>query len=143
MTDPTACRTGPADTPPIELVSFGFLHLGTDPQGRPVLPYADRIEDVRDRLRDPAAARTILDLDGHHPRVQDVVLATPGARELLDNLTDYATLPDGPRRIAIGCAGGRHRACALIELLAQRLADRHVPTVAKHLHTHLPRVMKN
>ncbi|MFF8329197.1 RapZ C-terminal domain-containing protein [Rhodococcus qingshengii] len=143
MTDPTACRTGAADRPPIELVSFGFLHLDTDHQGRPVLPYADRIEDVRDRLRDPAAARTILDLDGHHPRVQNVVLATPGARELLDNLTDYATLPAGPRRIAIGCAGGKHRACALIELLAQRLTGRNVPVTVTHHHAHLPRVLKN
>ncbi|MFK4123559.1 hypothetical protein [Streptomyces longwoodensis] len=67
------------------------------------------MEDVRDRLRDPAAARDILDLDGLNPRVQDVVLRTPGARELLANLADYATLPAGPRRIAIGCAGGRHR----------------------------------
>ncbi|MFF1446144.1 hypothetical protein [Streptomyces sp. NPDC058295] len=62
------------------------------------------IEDVRDRLRDPAAAR-ILDLNGLDPRVQDIVLKTPGARELLANLADYAPLPAGPRRIAIGCAG--------------------------------------
>ncbi|MFD9220146.1 hypothetical protein ACFWDI_09020 [Streptomyces sp. NPDC060064] len=31
---------------------------------------------------------------------------TPGARELIDNLTDNAGLPAGPRRIAIGCADG-------------------------------------
>ncbi|MFJ8158886.1 hypothetical protein [Streptomyces sp. NPDC094468] len=128
---------------PLILVSFGFLHLATDHQGRPVLPDADRIEDVRERLRDPAAARDILDFDGHHPRVQDVVLATPGARELLDNLTDYAALPAGPRRIAVGCAGGRHRACALIELLAQRVADRGIAAMTLHLHAHLPRVLKN
>ncbi|MFJ9351737.1 hypothetical protein [Streptomyces sp. NPDC101237] len=124
-------------------MSFGFLHLDTDHQGRPVLPDADRIEDVRDRLRDPAAARDILDLDGHHPRVQDVVIATPGARELLDNLTDDATLPAGPHRIAIGCAGGRHRACALTNLLSQRLADQGIPAVTQHLHAHLPRVMQD
>ncbi|MGW7047060.1 RapZ C-terminal domain-containing protein [Streptomyces avermitilis] len=82
------------------------MNQATDPDGSPVPPAADRIEDVRDRLRDPAAARDILDLDGLNPRVQDIVLATPGARELLANLAD---LPAGPRRIAIGCAGGRHR----------------------------------
>ncbi|MFF2470406.1 hypothetical protein [Streptomyces mirabilis] len=43
----------------------------------PVPPAVDRIEDVRDRLRGPAAARHILDLDGLNPRVQDVVLNTP------------------------------------------------------------------
>ncbi|MER6103685.1 hypothetical protein ABT115_15505 [Streptomyces sp. NPDC001832] len=96
-------------THPIRLISFGYLHLPTGPDGFPVPPAADRIEDVRDRLRDPAAARDILDLDGLNSRVQDIVLNTPGARELLANLADYAGLPAGPRRIAIGCAGGKHR----------------------------------
>ncbi|OXM59043.1 hypothetical protein, partial [Amycolatopsis sp. KNN50.9b] len=101
---------------PIRLTSFGHLHLPTGPDGSPIPPVADRIEDVRDRLRDPAA-RDILDLGGLDPRVQGVVLATPGARELLANLADYADLPAGPSRIAIGCAGGRHRASGLTELL--------------------------
>ncbi|MFJ2709052.1 hypothetical protein ACIO3R_38510 [Streptomyces sp. NPDC087428] len=127
---------------PIRLISFGYLHLPTGPDGQPVPPAADRIEDVRDRLRDPAAARDILDLDGHHPRVQDVVLNTPGARELLANLVDYATLPAGPRRIAIGCAGGRHRACGLTEILARELRDRGRQVEVDHLHAHLPRVLK-
>ncbi|WP_407703210.1 hypothetical protein [Streptomyces solincola] len=69
------------------------------------------MEDVRDRLRDPAA-RDTLDLNGLNSRAQVIVLNTPGARELLANLTDYADLPAGPRRIAIGCAGGKHRAPA-------------------------------
>lgn len=128
---------------PIRLTSFGYLHLPTGPDGQPVPPAADRIEDVRDRLRDPAAARDILDLDGLDPRVQDVVLATPGTRELLANLTDYAALPAGPHRIAIGCAGGRHRgASGLTELLARALRDRGREVVVEHLHVHLPRVLK-
>jgi hypothetical protein len=53
----------------LKLISFGYLH-GPSPE-------ADRVEDVRHRLRDPAAARDILDLDGRHPRVQDVVPAPP------------------------------------------------------------------
>ncbi|MEU5632113.1 RNase adapter RapZ [Streptomyces rishiriensis] len=126
----------------IMLTSFGYLHLPQDSAGRPVPPQADRIEDVRDRLRDPAAAREILDLDGLNPRVQDVVLNTPGARELLANLADYACLPAGPRRIAIGCAGGRHRACGLTELLARALRDRGREVEVEHLHVHLPRVLK-
>ena len=72
--------------------------LAHRPGGSPVPPAADRIEDVRD----PAAARDILDLDGLDHRVQGVVLAPPGARELLANLAD---LPAGLSRIAIGCAG--------------------------------------
>ncbi|MFE7854436.1 hypothetical protein [Streptomyces sp. NPDC057403] len=123
------------------LTSFGFLHLPKDADGRPVPPQADRIEDVRDRLRDPAAARDILDLDGLNPCVQDVVLNTPGARGLLANLADYADLPAGPRHIAIGCAGGRHRASGLTELLARELRSRGRQVDVEHLHVHLPRVL--
>ncbi|MFI6889935.1 RapZ C-terminal domain-containing protein [Streptosporangium canum] len=120
----------------LELISFGYLHLnGQAP------PSADRVEDVRRRLRDPAAARHILDLDGLDPRVQDVVLTTAGARELLDNLLAYAELPAAPRRIAIGCAGGKHRAAALTELLAARLRTRDHQVDVTHLHVHLPRVL--
>ncbi|AEY85312.1 hypothetical protein SHJG_0030 [Streptomyces hygroscopicus subsp. jinggangensis 5008] len=94
---------------PIRLISFGYLHLPTSPDGSPVPPAADRIEDVRDRLRDPAAARDIRRPRRPQPPRPGRRPEHPGARELLDNLADYADLPADPRRIAIGCAGGRHR----------------------------------
>lgn len=122
---------------PMRLISFGFLHL----KGAPP-PEADRVEDVRHRLRDPAAAQGILDLDGRDPRVQQIVLNTSGARELLANLADYASLPAGPQAIAIGCAGGKHRAAALTELLGQELRARGFDVVIEHRHVHLPRVIK-
>ena len=125
--------------PPIRLISFGFLHLDGNPP-----PTADRVEDVRSRLRDPAAAREILDLDGRDARVQKVVLNTPGARELIVNLADYAASPAAPRTIAIGCAGGRHRAPALVELLAALLSERGLgrrEVEIEHRHIHLPRVL--
>jgi RNase adaptor protein for sRNA GlmZ degradation len=122
--------------PTIRLISFGYLHLHG---GAP--PHADRVEDVRDRLRDPAAARDILDLDGRDPRVQAVVAATPGAEELLANLVGYACLPVGPEAIAIGCAGGKHRAGALIELLAAALRARAFHVIVDHRHIELPRVL--
>ena len=129
--------------PPIRLISFGYLHQPPGPDGIPVPPSADRVEDVRARLRDPAAARDILEFDGRDTRVQRVVLATPGARELLVNLADYAELPAAPRSIAIGCAGGKHRAAALVELLARLLAERGLREVEiDHRHAHLPRVVK-
>ncbi|MGW4597033.1 RapZ C-terminal domain-containing protein [Streptomyces sp. NPDC004457] len=93
---------------PIRLISFGYLYLPTSPDGSPVPP-ADRIEDVRDRLRDPAAARDIRRPRRSQPPRPGRRPEHPGARELLDNLADYADLPACPRRIAIGCAGGRHR----------------------------------
>lgn len=130
--------------PPIRLISFGYLHQPTGPDGAPIPPTADRIEDVRGRLRDPAAARDILDLDGRDARVQQVVLNTPGARELLVNLADYAELPAAPGSIAIGCAGGKHRAPALVELLARLLRERGLrEVVVEHRHVHLPRVLKS
>jgi UPF0042 nucleotide-binding protein len=121
----------------IELVSFGYLHM-------PVAPQANRVIDVRESLRDPAAARDILHLDGKHPRVQQVVLNTAGAADLLDTLVDYATaLPHHQaRRIAIGCAGGRHRSAALVELAATRLHARGHRTRITHLHIDRPRVLR-
>lgn len=121
----------------IHLISFGYLHA-------PAPPPADRVEDVRECLADPAAARAhgILDLTGTHPRVQAVVLATPGARDLLDDLTSYALSSDGTVTIAIGCAGGRHRSVALVELLFQRLHGHGRHVTMQHLHSHLPRVIK-
>ena len=128
--------------PSIRLISFGYLHQPTGPDGAPIPPAADRIEDVRARLRDPAAARTILDLDGRDVRVQNVVIHTPGAHELLVNLADHAEAPAAPASIAIGCAGGKHRACALVELLALLLRERGVREVEiEHRHAHLPRVL--
>ncbi|MFJ9662141.1 hypothetical protein ACIRPR_29745 [Streptomyces griseoflavus] len=93
----------------ITLTSVGYLHQPTDADGYPTPPTADPIEDVRERLCDPAVARDIVDLHGRDPRVQAVVIATPGASKFLDNLTAHALLPAGPRRIAVGCAGGKHR----------------------------------
>lgn len=128
--------------PTLRLISFGFLHLPKTPGGQLFLPAADRIEDVR-TLRDPAAARTVIDLDGFDPRVQQVVLDTPGARGLLDNLVAYALLPTiNPRTVAIGCAGGKHRAVALAVLMGQALRTSGVRVDAEHLHVHLPRVLK-
>lgn len=121
----------------LALISFGYLHLDT---GSP--PRADRVEDVRDRLRDPAAAADVLVLDGRDPRVQDIVVRTPGAADLLDNLVRYAELPAAPHSIAVGCAGGKHRAPSLVELLARDLRNRGHQVDVEHRHAHLPRVLR-
>ncbi|SDI51273.1 UPF0042 nucleotide-binding protein [Sinosporangium album] len=118
----------------IRLISFGYLHSTP--------PLADRVEDVRAKLRDPARARNVLDLDGYHPRVQEIVRTTPGAEELLGELERYA-LSRSTATLAIGCAGGKHRACALIELLAGRLKARGRDVEVEHRHAHLPRVLKD
>lgn len=122
---------------PIRLISFGHLHLADDAPLQ-----ADRVEDVRVRLHDPAVHPDILDLDGLNPRVQQLVERTPGALALLDNLVEYAVSPAPPSRIAIGCAGGRHRAPALVALLAVRLSARGRLVDVEHRHIHLPRVLR-
>lgn len=120
----------------IKLVSFGHLHGAA--------PRADRVEDVRDRLRDPARlGQALLDSDGFNPAVQAVVEATPGARALLVNLVAYCLgAGDGELTVAIGCAGGRHRAPALVELLAKLLKAVGVEVEVVHRDVHLPRVLK-
>ncbi|GAA2852671.1 RNase adapter RapZ [Nonomuraea rubra] len=51
-------------------------------------------------------------------------------------------LPAGPRTIAVGCAGGKHRACGLVEILAHRVRERGRAVNVEHRHAHLPRVLK-
>ncbi|MFE3875432.1 hypothetical protein ACFXPX_13650 [Kitasatospora sp. NPDC059146] len=43
----------------------------------------------------------------------------------------------------MGCAGGRHRASGLTEILARELRDRGHQVKVEHLHVHLPRVLTN
>ncbi|MFJ4094176.1 hypothetical protein ACIPYS_21565 [Kitasatospora sp. NPDC089913] len=61
--------------------------------------------------------------------------------EQLANLADYTELPAGPRRSAIGCAGGRHRASGLTEILARELQNHGRRVEVEHLHVHLPRLL--
>lgn len=119
----------------IKLVSFGHLHGPA--------PRADRIEDVRARLRDPARMSTeLLDSDGFDPAVQAIVETTPGAAALLVNLGAYClSALDDDLTVAVGCAGGRHRAPALVELLARRLEAVGVEVDVDHRDVHLPRVL--
>ncbi|GAB3914385.1 hypothetical protein GCM10029964_125700 [Kibdelosporangium lantanae] len=67
---------------PVEMISFGYLHGD--------VPDAERVVDVRDTLRDPAAARHILDLTGHNNKVRTVVWNTPALR------TWYVSWPSTP-----------------------------------------------
>ncbi|MCM2424185.1 hypothetical protein [Streptomyces sp. RKAG293] len=62
--------------------------------------------------------------------------------ETFETIRYAADLPASPRRIAIGFASGRHRACGLIELLAGELRGRGRQVEVEHLHAHLPRVLK-
>jgi UPF0042 nucleotide-binding protein len=121
----------------LRLISFGYLHAAP--------PSADRIVDVRGRLRDPAGYHQILAMleqgpvDGRQPPVRDIVLRTPGADELLDELAAFVTA-DGVASVAVGCSQGHDRSVAVVELLAERARAAGRTVVVEHRHVDLPRV---
>jgi RNase adaptor protein for sRNA GlmZ degradation len=132
---PASGAAATTDQTGIRLISFGYLHASP--------PVADLVLDVRRYLRDPAAARDILDRDGREHVVQDVVLRTAGAAASVNALTEYiAGFPDHHECVvAIGCAGGRHQSVALAELVAETVRAAGRPVDVTHLHVHLPRVL--
>jgi RNase adaptor protein for sRNA GlmZ degradation len=131
--------TATVQRPVVTLISFGYLH------GQP--PTVDATFDVRRWLRDPAAAAAggILDLDGRDLAVQGIVCRTPGAVALIEHITDVVVdYPVGRECvIAVGCAGGRHRSVALVQLAAAQLMVWGYRVDVEHLHVHLPRVLRD
>ncbi|ASO21055.1 glmZ(sRNA)-inactivating NTPase [Actinoalloteichus hoggarensis] len=110
-----------------------------DPGGEVMI---DRGDD-RDVISTPADAID-LDLTGLHATVRAVVLRAPGAAALVDELTaDVVARPTGSGvRLAIGCAGGRHRSVTLVEAIAARLRERGYLVRITHRDIHRPRVIK-
>lgn len=106
----------------IEITSFGYLHAA---------PPAARVTiDLRHHFRDPHVSPELRHLTAHDQAVHDAVMATDGIEELVrataDMVTAYAAGPrqDEPVTVAVGCAGGRHRAAAVSAELARRCAGR-------------------
>ncbi|WP_414639180.1 RapZ C-terminal domain-containing protein [Actinophytocola sp.] len=122
---------------PVLLQSFGYLHGAA--------PEADVTLDVRRWLHDPAAARSILDLDGRDTRVQRVVCRTPGALPLIEHIGDVVA--DFPLErqcvIAVGCAGGRNRSVALVQLAAAQLLLYGYDVLVEHRDVQRPRVLRS
>lgn len=119
------------------VTSFGYRH------GDP--PRADLLVDVREHLRDPHVDPALRVLTGHDPAVVERVLATPGAGPLVDAVVNAtaALLPMACRsgrlvRVAVGCAGGRHRSVVLADAVAARLALAGWGSEAEHLHIREP-----
>ncbi|MCK9898381.1 RNase adapter RapZ [Frankia sp. AgB32] len=102
----------------IVITSFGFLHSDQPPA-------ADLVVDLRP-YRDPHISPELRDLTARDPAVRRAVLTTPGIRQLID--TTVASLRDTARdhrgstyRVAVGCAGGRHRAPTVADSIADGL----------------------
>ena len=115
--------------------SFSYLH-GPAPE-------TDITVDVRRHLRDPHIDPGLRQLTGHDTAVRTHVLATAGASGLIEGVVTAAmALLAGARatgglvRVAVGCAGGRHRSVVLVEEIAQRLALAGWGVRIEHLHLH-------
>lgn len=97
----------------IKVISFGYLHAGP--------PQADLVVDVRP-FRDPHLNPALRELTAADQAVADAVMATPGIRGLIYVIAEQAAELAGsgsfPVTVAIGCAGGRHRAPAVAEAVA-------------------------
>ncbi|PRW62127.1 RapZ C-terminal domain-containing protein [Actinopolyspora mortivallis] len=99
----------------ITITSFGYLHA-TPPRGHVI--------DLRERMKDPAAAavridgRPLRELTAEHPAVARYVLAHPEAPAIRAEIVAAARAHGA---VAVGCAGGRHRSAALAAAAAEDL----------------------
>lgn len=98
--------------------SFGYKLHGED-QFATTGPAAPRIFDVR-CLYNPHNNATLRRLTGRDKAVQDVVMNSTQAKEIVERAYDYL-VADPRRSVAFGCSYGKHRSVALAEVLAERL----------------------
>jgi UPF0042 nucleotide-binding protein len=104
----------------VTLISFGYLHAAA--------PSACLTVDVRAHFRDPHVDPALRYLTAYDPAVRDAVYATAGIASLcaalVDAISAYRSGPSGgPVAVAIGCAGGRHRAPSIAMAVASHLRD--------------------
>ncbi|MFE5332924.1 ATPase [Embleya sp. NPDC056575] len=107
----------------ITITTFGYLHAPP--------PDAEVVIDLRRHYRDPHVAPELRYLTAHDRAVRAAVLGTPGIRELVAATADMAvaftagpSAADHRTRVAVGCAGGRHRAATVGIMLDAALRAR-------------------
>lgn len=115
--------------PTVEIVSFGYLHA--EP------PAAHLTIDLRQHFRDPHVSPALRYMTAHDEPVRAAVLGTPGIPSLIHAAEDAVmAMLAGPSAttvtIALGCAGGRHRAPVVASQLAERLRARGVTARLRH-----------
>ncbi|MEV7466141.1 RNase adapter RapZ [Streptomyces kronopolitis] len=113
----------------VDIVSFGYLH------GEP--PAAHLTLDLRHHFRDPHVSPELRYMTADDPEVRQAVLNTPGIPALIEATADaivaFTHGPSaGPVRVAVGCAGGRHRAAAVAMALKPALADEGITATVTH-----------
>ncbi|MDX3025404.1 RapZ C-terminal domain-containing protein [Streptomyces acidiscabies] len=98
-------------TATVEITSFGYLH-GEEPEARLKV-------DLRHHFRDPHVRPELRYLTAHDRAVRDAVMATGGIRDLVAAAAAVVEAflagprQDEPVTLAVGCAGGRHRAASV------------------------------
>lgn len=122
--------TAAAGQAPVEIISFGYGH-------RPVPAGAHVVLDVRSHYRDPHVDPELRDLTAADEQVIRAVLDTPGVLGLVGAIVAMAhAYRAGPQpglvRIAVGCAGGRHRSAVIAAEAAWQLELDGIPVALIH-----------
>jgi UPF0042 nucleotide-binding protein len=93
--------------------------------------------DLRRHFRDPHVSPELRHMTAHDAEVRRAVLATPGIPALVEAVSDavvaYLNGPGGQAvDVAVGCAGGRHRAAVMAAAIRTALADEDVIATVVH-----------
>jgi RNase adaptor protein for sRNA GlmZ degradation len=130
----------------VVVYSFGYLHEAGIP-GRITGERPEFVVDVRNLFRDPHCDPSFRQLTGRDDAVRARVLDQAGAIEFvqMQAATVASLIPSVERatqrrllRVAIGCAGGRHRSVVLAESLAILLNQRDIGAEITHVHIRRP-----
>lgn len=113
----------------VRITSFGYLH------GEP--PAAHLTVDLRHHFRDPHVSPELRDMTARDSEVRRAVLDTAGVPALVEAISDavvaYLHGPGGQAvEVAVGCAGGRHRAAVVAAAVQTALADEDITATVIH-----------
>lgn len=121
----------------VTLISFGYLH------GEP--PPAEVTLDLRRHFRDPHVSPELRYLTAADEPVRHAVRTTPGILQVVATTMALAqgflagpSAAHKPLRIAVGCAGGRHRAASVALEIQCALHAWGVQTAVTHRDLHRP-----
>lgn len=113
----------------VTVTSFGYLH------GDP--PAAHLTLDLREHFRDPHVSPALRHMTARDSAVRHAVFGTAGILALVEAISDavvaYRRGPGGQAvTVAVGCAGGRHRAAVVADAIRTALADEDVVATVVH-----------
>lgn len=116
----------------VAITTYGVLH-GAPPEGDMLTV------DLSTALRNPHHDPAMREMTGLDKPVRDHVLATPGAREIVERTVgriEAAMTYHDPRQemveVGVYCKGGRHRSVAIAEEVAVWLRARGIQTEIEH-----------